>query len=291
MTQKPTRSMRMLDGLVVFFTDKLCELTGEGEGYGHIERRRICEKRVWGAQLFNTQSYGPDVYCIAVYHEIKSILDDDEESILDDTLRAEVDKQIQEMLNKIDTTLSKIILKGDKTTDRPIEELTKKWAGKEAYVDDVVAQNAYEGYSRFPSAFDFDPSDLNFASSFGMAPRHFTRSPMETRPWKAEPEEEEPEVSETEAYWLDITDEAREVMLDKNDDYGEVWKEMLPTSLVDEILIKAKRSRNLMQKHYAGEEAKVSEGILSELRDIINYCVFAHYAWSKVLEEGGDDNE
>lgn len=98
-------------------------------------------------------------------------------------------------------------------------------------------------------------------------------------------EEEDEEISETESYWLDITDEARQVMLAKNDDYGEVWKEMLPTSLVDEILIKARRSRNLMQKHYAKEEAKVSEGVLSELRDIINYCVFAHWAWSQELEK------
>jgi hypothetical protein len=98
-----------------------------------------------------------------------------------------------------------------------------------------------------------------------------------------------PEVSDTEAYWMDVTDEAREIMLAKNDDYGEVWKEMLPTSLVDEILIKARRSRNLMQKHYAGEEAKVSEGILSELRDMINYCVFAHWAWSQEIQE--DDSE
>lgn len=98
-----------------------------------------------------------------------------------------------------------------------------------------------------------------------------------------------PKMSDTEYYWMDVTDEARQVMLAKNDDYGEVWKEMLPTSLVDEILIKARRSRNLMQKHYAGEEAKVSEGILSELRDMINYCVFAHWAWSQEIKE--EDSE
>lgn len=94
-----------------------------------------------------------------------------------------------------------------------------------------------------------------------------------------------PEPSETEMYWMDVTDEARQVLLAKNEDYGEVWKEMLPTSLVDEILIKAKRSRNLMMKDYMGEEPAVSEGIESELRDIINYCVFAHWAWTQYKKE------
>jgi len=271
-----TRSMKMLDGLVVFFTDKLCELTGEGEGLTHIQRRKICEKRVWGAELFNNQrTYGEDVYCIAVYHEIVAILEDDE-SIMNDKLKADVDKRINELLGKIDTTLNDVILKGDKTTDRPIEELTKRW------------QN---DFNRLPSAFDFDPGDLNFIRTYPMMPRFFSREPMHTRPYHVPKPDPEPEVSDTEAYWLEITESARQVMLDKNEDYGEVWKEMLPTSLVDEILIKAKRSRNLMQKHYAGEESKVSEGILSELRDIINYCVFASYIWEEVLEEGEDANE
>jgi hypothetical protein len=69
--------------------------------------------------------------------------------------------------------------------------------------------------------------------------------------------------------------EAKEVMIRKNHDYGDVWREMRPSSLTDEVLIKIRRVKRLEDLEDLGQSPKVSEGKRSEYRDIINYCVFA----------------
>jgi len=72
-----------------------------------------------------------------------------------------------------------------------------------------------------------------------------------------------------------IITEARELMLAKNHDYGESWREMRLTSITDQILIKVRRIKRLEDLKIKGETPKVSEGIEAEFRDILNYCVFA----------------
>ena len=64
----------------------------------------------------------------------------------------------------------------------------------------------------------------------------------------------------------------RALMEDKNHDYGEAWREMRITSITDQILVKAFRIKEIERK---SGRLLASEGTASELRDIINYCIFS----------------
>lgn len=72
-----------------------------------------------------------------------------------------------------------------------------------------------------------------------------------------------------------IVAEARQLMVDKTHDYGESWREMRLVSITDQILVKARRIVRLQELTAEGQSAKVSEGIESEFRDILNYAIFA----------------
>lgn len=65
---------------------------------------------------------------------------------------------------------------------------------------------------------------------------------------------------------------AKELMLAKNHDYGEAWREMYITSFTDLILAKLLRIRQILQNE---GNTLISEGIDANLFDIINYAVFA----------------
>ncbi|HQW87472.1 MAG TPA: DUF1599 domain-containing protein [Flavobacteriales bacterium] len=65
---------------------------------------------------------------------------------------------------------------------------------------------------------------------------------------------------------------ARELMLRKNHDYGEAWRSMRVSSLVDLILMKLLRIKQIEDNAGA---TLVSEGIDANFLDIINYGVFA----------------
>lgn len=69
-----------------------------------------------------------------------------------------------------------------------------------------------------------------------------------------------------------VIDEVRRLMLAKNHDYGEAWREMRLSSITDQILTKSYRIATILNNR---GKTVVSEGIESELRDIANYCVFA----------------
>ena len=64
----------------------------------------------------------------------------------------------------------------------------------------------------------------------------------------------------------------RQLMIDKNSDYGEVWREMRLSSLTDLILQKLLRVKQIEDN--AGQ-TQVSEGLEANYRDIVNYAVFA----------------
>jgi Nucleotide modification associated domain 1 len=66
--------------------------------------------------------------------------------------------------------------------------------------------------------------------------------------------------------------EARELMRRKNHDYGEAWRSMRVSSLVDLILMKLLRIKSIEDN--AGRTI-VSEGIGANWSDIVNYAVFA----------------
>lgn len=61
------------------------------------------------------------------------------------------------------------------------------------------------------------------------------------------------------------------VMLDKNHDYGEAWRDMSQESFVDLILMKLMRIRQILSND---GKTLISEGIDSNYTDIINYAVF-----------------
>ena len=73
----------------------------------------------------------------------------------------------------------------------------------------------------------------------------------------------------------EIISETREIMVRKNHDYGDSWREMRVPSITDQILVKVRRVQQLEELAQKGEKSKVAEGRISEYRDIINYCVFA----------------
>jgi hypothetical protein len=72
---------------------------------------------------------------------------------------------------------------------------------------------------------------------------------------------------------------ARSTMLDKNHDYGEAWREMSQESFVDLILVKLLRIRQILTNE---GKTLISEGIDSNLIDIINYSLFGLI----LIEEG-----
>ena len=63
----------------------------------------------------------------------------------------------------------------------------------------------------------------------------------------------------------------RDLFVDKMHDYGTAWRVLRPSSLTDQIFIKAQRIRTLQE----GGEQKVEEGIQPEFVGIINYCMMA----------------
>ncbi|MGB4771134.1 MAG: DUF1599 domain-containing protein [Chitinophagaceae bacterium] len=64
----------------------------------------------------------------------------------------------------------------------------------------------------------------------------------------------------------------KKLMLDKNHDYGEAWRDMSQESFVDLILMKLQRIRQILQND---GKTLISEGIDANFTDIINYAVFA----------------
>lgn len=66
--------------------------------------------------------------------------------------------------------------------------------------------------------------------------------------------------------------ETKELMLAKNTDYGEAWRDMRTSSYVDFILTKVQRTKSIEDN--AGKTL-VSEGIAANYQDMINYAVFA----------------
>lgn len=64
----------------------------------------------------------------------------------------------------------------------------------------------------------------------------------------------------------------RDVYKKKMTDYGTSWRIMRPSSLTDQIYIKARRIRSLEEKH---GNCAVDEGIEPEFIGIVNYCAMA----------------
>jgi hypothetical protein len=63
----------------------------------------------------------------------------------------------------------------------------------------------------------------------------------------------------------------KDIFLKKMKDYGTAWRNLRPTSLTDQIFIKAQRIKSIEEK---GTQ-KVGDDIKGEYIGIINYCVIA----------------
>ena len=64
---------------------------------------------------------------------------------------------------------------------------------------------------------------------------------------------------------------AMNLMLDKNHDYGEAWREMFPASLTDIILTKINRNKSIAAHNNV---TLISEGCEGNYFDMLNYAVF-----------------
>ncbi len=69
----------------------------------------------------------------------------------------------------------------------------------------------------------------------------------------------------------EIAKKCREIYAAKIKDYGLTWRIMRPSSLTDQIYIKAKRIRSIEEK----KKALVNEGVEGEYMGILNYCIMA----------------
>ncbi len=67
-------------------------------------------------------------------------------------------------------------------------------------------------------------------------------------------------------------EEARSLMIDKNHDYGEAWRDMRVSSLTDLILMKILRVKQIEDNE---GKTKISEGVEGSFYDMLNYSVFA----------------
>ncbi|MGY0038642.1 DUF1599 domain-containing protein [Pedobacter sp. NJ-S-72] len=66
--------------------------------------------------------------------------------------------------------------------------------------------------------------------------------------------------------------ETKDLMLAKNHDYGEAWRDMRVSSLTDLILMKVFRVKQIEDN--LGETV-ASEGVVANYQDMLNYAVFA----------------
>lgn len=75
----------------------------------------------------------------------------------------------------------------------------------------------------------------------------------------------------TSAQYDAVTTYCRDLYLKKMRDYGSSWRVLRPSSLTDQIMIKARRIRSIDEK---GTQ-KVNEGVKDEFIGILNYSVMA----------------
>ena len=78
-------------------------------------------------------------------------------------------------------------------------------------------------------------------------------------------------MSQTSLEYTNIINVCREIFSKKTKDYGTAWRILRPTSLTDQIFIKAQRIRTIQE---TGEN-RVGESIDAEFIAIVNYCLMA----------------
>ena len=79
-------------------------------------------------------------------------------------------------------------------------------------------------------------------------------------------------VDEVEALYQRYYLETFELMMAKNHDYGEAWRDMRISSLTDLILMKLLRVKQIEDNQ---GQTLASEGVKANYQDMLNYAVFA----------------
>lgn len=87
------------------------------------------------------------------------------------------------------------------------------------------------------------------------------------------------EASELYTHYLQ---KSKALMLSKNHDYGEAWRNMKVSSITDIILMKILRIKQIENNE---GQTKISEGLDANYLDILNYGVFALILLSEQREE------
>ncbi len=91
------------------------------------------------------------------------------------------------------------------------------------------------------------------------------------------------DMKKTNQQYDDVIAICRSVFITKMNDYGTAWRILRPSSITDQIYIKAQRIRTIEEKGIA----KVDEGVRPEFIGIINYAIMGLIQ----LELGPSENE
>lgn len=93
---------------------------------------------------------------------------------------------------------------------------------------------------------------------------------------------------DTLAQYQAVASQALSIFTRKTIDYGTSWRVLRPISVVDQLMIKVLRIRNLQ----AGVVARVNDSVESEFAGIFNYALIGLIQWQKnnaVIEELSPD--
>lgn len=96
-----------------------------------------------------------------------------------------------------------------------------------------------------------------------------------------EDDEEELSPDKVKQYYDKYIGEAKALMLSKNHDYGEAWRQMSQESFVDLILMKLQRMRQILSNQ---GKTLISEGLDANYYDMLNYAVFALILMNEKVE-------
>lgn len=78
-------------------------------------------------------------------------------------------------------------------------------------------------------------------------------------------------MNRTSTEYTKVINDCKDIFVNKTKDYGTAWRILRPSSLTDQIFIKAQRIRTIQ---ITGEN-KVGESVEGEFIAIVNYCVMA----------------
>ena len=78
-------------------------------------------------------------------------------------------------------------------------------------------------------------------------------------------------MDQTNTEYTNVVNVCRDIFSKKTKDYGTAWRILRPSSLTDQLFIKAQRIRTIQE---TGEN-KVGENVENEFVAIVNYCIMA----------------